>query len=107
MSIRSKECLLFLLFGILLSLQAVPSGGIISHGLFGEAEAVSFVQEEKEETAVLSQAIREIQKAVKGLMVFCSYLLLVILVICLQFTVYQYRLPKVETMVTRKVRMDH
>lgn len=107
MSIRSKEYVLFLLFGILLSLQAVPSGGIISHGLFGEAEAVSFVQEEKEETAVLSQAVREIQKVVKGLRVFCGYLLLVILVICLQLTIYQYRLPQVETMVTRKVRMDN
>lgn len=107
MSIRSKEYLLFLLFGILLSLQAVPSAGIVSHGLFGEAEAVSFVQEEKEETAVLSQGIRTIQKAPKGLRIYCSYLLLVILVICLQFTVYQYRLPKVETVITRKVRMDN
>lgn len=107
MSIRSKEYLLFLLFGILLSLSVVPSGGIVSHGLFGEAEAVSFVQEEKAETAVLSQAVRVVQKDARGFKTFCSYLLLIILVLCLQFAAYQYRLPKMETMITRKVRMDN
>ena len=96
-----------MLFTLSVSVAVLPSGSVNVHGLFGEIKA-SVITEDKDRIteATASEQMQKIQKA-KGMNVFNRWFELWILVTCICFVAHFIRLPRRETIVTLKVRMDN
>lgn len=97
----------FVLFTLSVPVTVIPCGVINTYGMFGETTA-SFIMEDKEQTIVHENAksINKNQK-IKGINVFNVWFEIFVLVICIRFIEYLIRLPRGDTIVTLKVRMDN
>ncbi|MBQ8981984.1 MAG: hypothetical protein IJ079_00195 [Lachnospiraceae bacterium] len=97
--------LLILLFSVSVSATVLPSGIANVYGLFGEITS-SAVIEEKDSEIVDERQIYELDKKVKGINVYNISFEVWICIICMIFIAYMIRLPRGDTIVSLKVRMD-
>lgn len=99
--------LLFAFFTLSVSVTVIPCGVINSYGLFGETTG-SFITEDKEQ-AIVNENAKTINKnqKIKGINIFNIWFEFFVLVICIRFIEYLIKLPRGDTIVTLKVRMDN
>lgn len=99
--------LFIVLFTMSVSVAVLPCGIINVHGLFGEVTASTVVEDKDQEVANIKSIYHEkIQKA-KSINVFNIWFEILITVICICFLTNLIRLPRSDTIVTLKVRMDN
>ena len=106
---RKKKLLLrlfFALFTISVSLTVLPCGIINVRGLFGEVTAVFAAEDEGRECAELQDVRQEKAQRKKGILFFNRWFEILPSVICICFLANLRRLPRSETIITLKVRMD-
>lgn len=99
---------LFLVFFTLsISVTVIPCGIVNVHGLFGEIKS-SVITEDKEQIIekIASKQLRNVRK-VKGTNIFNIWFELLPLLICLCLIEYMLKLPREDTIITLKVRMDN
>jgi len=99
--------LFFVLFSMSVSIAILPCGIINVHGLFGEVITSIVVEDKEQEISNLKAIdIEKVQKA-KGLNIFNMWFELLITVVCIRFWANLVKLPRGDTIVTLKVRMDN
>lgn len=95
------------LFTVSVSVAIIPCGIINAYGLFGEIKAVSVTEDKDQIVAnVKAYCYKETQK-IKGINIFNIWFELLVSIICICFTAYMIKLPREDTIVTLKVRMDN
>ena len=99
--------LFILLFSVSVSVSVLPSNIINVHGLFGEVNTSVVTEDTEQATEEIS--VRRTQKAkqTKGINIFNSWFELAERIVCICFGVYCIRLPRGDTIITLKVRMDN
>ncbi|MBD5545550.1 MAG: hypothetical protein HDR01_15240 [Lachnospiraceae bacterium] len=99
--------LFFVLFAMSVSVAVFPCGIINVHGLFGEV-ITSTVAEDKEQEIVNIKFIdHERVKTAKGVTILNVWFEILIAVIWISFCANLFKLPRGDTIVTLKVRMDN
>ena len=126
--IDTKYCIFrwfLFLFLIAVSTAVMPCVAVNSIGLFGEVKASVVTCEEKEEAAevaakrykhdargirqmsVRTQRLSSLLEGINGTNILSIWFVLFFAVLCFYYVQYRYRLPKEDTIVTLKVRMDN
>ncbi|MCI5723177.1 MAG: hypothetical protein MR283_04130 [Erysipelotrichaceae bacterium] len=98
-------CLFIFLFSASVSVAVLPIGIVNAYGLFGEVTS-SFVTEDKDSEIVNERQIYELKKQVKGINIYNIWFEVWVCIICMIFVAYMVRLPRCDTIVSLKVRMD-
>lgn len=98
--------LYLLFFTLSVSVTVIPSGSVNVQGLFGELKSSMATESSVISENLAVKQMRKVQK-VKGVNVLNAWFELMILAICISFITYMIRLPRGDTIVTRKVRMDN
>ena len=95
-----------ILFVLSTPIVVVPSGIVSIYGLFGEM--YYSIAEEKEEITeeIASITVQNTQKA-RGLNVYNVWFEFLAIILSIYYGVYVIKLPREDTMVTLKVRMDN
>lgn len=95
------------LFMLSVSVTVIPCGIVNVHGLFGEINS-SIIIEDKDQIFenTAARQLQKIKKA-KGINIFNIWFELSMSVICICFIAYLIKLPKEDTIVSLKVRMDN
>ena len=94
------------LFTISVSAAILPCGIINVHGLFGEVTAHVIVEDKEQEIINVKNAGHEKVQPVKGINLFNIWFELLMTVTCIGFCANLRKLPRGDTIVTLKVRMD-
>ena len=97
--------LFILLFSVSVSATVLPSGIVNVYGLFGEITSSAATEDRDSEIADERQ-LYEPAKQVKGINVYNIWFEVWICIICMIFITYMVRLPRGDTIVSLKVRMD-
>ena len=97
--------LCILLFSISVSVAIVPCGVVNVYGALGEVYSSTTIEAEKE-TQFFKAEVSKVRKE-KGINVYNVWFILCVIVLCIAFIEYSIRLPRGDTIVTLKVRMDH
>lgn len=97
--------LFVLSFAVSVSITVIPCSIINIHGLFGEVKASTVVKDSESFEILEEQVYREYYKY-KGMNSINVWYELWISIACMIFILYMSRLPRVNTIVTLKVRMD-
>lgn len=106
---KSKNWLLqlyLLLFTLSVSVTVIPSGSVNVQGLFGELKSSMVTESGVVSENLAVKQMKKVQK-VKGVNVLNAWFEWMILAICISFITYMIRLPRGDTIVTLKVRMDN
>lgn len=99
--------LFFVLFTISVSVAILPCGIINVHSLFGEITAHVIVKDKEQEIISIKDAgCKKVQTA-KGINILNIWFELLIIVVCITFCANLIKLPRGDTIVTLKVRMDN
>ncbi len=108
MTKKDRYCLmrLFLLFALFVTVPINSYIYIPSYGLFGELKTLAVADEYKEEIAEVSAKVT-VQKKQKGKNIFNLWLLIVVYIACLRLLAHIIKLPKTDTIVAEKVRMNN
>ena len=96
--------LFILLFSISVSVAIVPCGGVNIYGTLGEVYSSVTIEAEKE-TQFVKEEVFKARK--KGINVYNVWLVLGVIALYVAFVEYVIRLPRRDTVVTLKVRMDN
>lgn len=99
--------LLIVLFTMSVSVAVLPCGIINVHGLFGEVIASTVVEDKDQEIVNIKSIYYEKIQKVKGINVLNIWFEILITVVCICFLTNLIRLPREDTIVTLKVRMDN
>lgn len=99
--------LFIVLFTISVSVAVLPCGIINVHGLFGEVTTSTVVEDKDQEIANIKSIYHEKIQKVKGINVLNIWFEILITVVCICFLANLIRLPRGDTIVTLKVRMDN
>lgn len=97
--------LFILLFSISISVAIVPCGVVNVYGALGEIYSSVAIENEKETQQVkieVSKARKE-----KGINIFNIWFILWVMVVYISYVEYVIHLPRGDTIVTLKVRMDN
>lgn len=97
--------LFILLFSISVSIAIVPCGVVNVYGALGEVYSSTTIEAEKE-TQLVKEEVSNARKE-KGINIYNLWFILCVIVLCIAFIEYSIRLPRGDTIVTLKVRMDH
>ena len=99
--------LFFALFTMSVSVAIFPCGIINVHGIFGEVTTHVIV--ENKEQAIISDKDAGQKKVptAKGINILNIWFELLIIVVCIIFCANLFELPRGDTIVTLKVRMDN
>ena len=97
--------LFILLFSTSVSVAVLPIGIVNVYGLFGEITASS-VTEDKDSEIVNERRIYELAKQAKGINIYNIWFEVRVYILCIVFITYMIRLPRGDTIVSLKVRMD-
>jgi hypothetical protein len=97
--------LLILLFTVSVSTTVIPCGIINTIGLFGEVKS-SIVMEDKETEKANVKQIFVKRQQTNGENIYNIWYEIWVCIICMILIFYMFRLPKGNTIVTLKVRMD-
>lgn len=98
--------LLILLFTVSVSVTVLPCGVILAYGLFGEVTSSTVVEDRDVEISDESQVFVR-RKQVKGINIYNIWFEILMGVVCMIFVEYGLRLPRGDTIVTLKIRMDN
>lgn len=97
---------LFVLFSVSVSVAILPCGIINVHGLFGEISTCTVI-EDKEQSVVNTRSIeQEKKRTANGVNIFNIWFEFLIAVVCISLSANLENLPRGDTIVTLKVRMD-
>ncbi len=97
--------LLIFLFTVSVSVTVLPCGIINSYGLFGEITS-STITDDKDSEISDESRVFEIKNQTKGINIINIWFEIRIFIVCMIFAEYILRLPRGDTIVTLKVRMD-
>ena len=97
--------LFILLFSISVSVAIVPCGVVNIYGALGEVYSSVTIEAEKE-TQLVREKVSNTRKE-KGINIYNVWFILCVIVFCIAFVEYSIRLPRGDTIVTLKVRMDN
>ena len=97
--------LFILLFSISVSVAIVPCGVVNVYDALGEVYSSVTIEAEKE-TQLVKEEISKTRKE-KGINVYNVWFVLCAIVLDIAFVEYSIRLPRGDTIVTLKVRMDN
>lgn len=98
--------LFFVLFTMSVSVAILPCGIINVHGLFGEVTTYVVVEDKEQEIVSIKDVDNIKVKTVKGINILNIWFELLIIVVCISFCANLIKLPRGDTIVTLKVRMD-
>ena len=98
--------LFFVLFTMSVSVAILPCGIINVHGLFGEVTTYVVVEEIEQEIVSIKDVDNIKGQTVKGINILNIWFELLIIVVCISFCANLIKLPRGDTIVTLKVRMD-
>lgn len=99
--------LFVVLFSVSVSIAILPSGIINVHGLFGEVTTSAMVEGKDQEISNLKAIDGEKVQTAKGRNIFNMWFEILITVICIRFCANLVKLPRGDTIVSLKVRMDN
>ena len=94
--------LFILLFSISVSVAIVPCGVVNVYGALGEVYSSITIETEKETQFVKAEVSKE-----KGINAYNVWFILFVTVLYIAFVEYSIRLPRGDTIVSLKVRMDN
>ena len=97
--------LFILLFSISVSVAIVPCDVVNIYGALGEVYSSVTIEAEKETQLVKAEVSKDGKE--KGINVYNVWFLLCVIALYIAFIEYPIRLPRENTIVTLKVRMDH
>lgn len=97
--------LFILLFSISVSAAIVPCGVVNIYGALGEVYSSISIETEKETQFVKAEVSKA--KKEKGINAYNVWFILFVTVLYIAFVEYSIRLPRGDTIVTLKVRMDN
>lgn len=98
--------LFFVLFTMSVSVAILPCGIINVHGLFGEVTTYVVVEDKEQEIVSIKDVDNMKVQTVKGINILNIWFELLIIVVCISFCANLIKLPRGDTIVTLKVRMD-
>ena len=98
--------LFILLFSVSVSIAVLPNGFIHTYGLFGEITSSTVASDEDSKISEEWQVF-ENRKQVKGVNVYNSWFEIWSCIIYLIFAAYILKLPRGDTIITLKVRMNN
>ena len=98
--------LIILLFTVSVSVTVIPCNSINVIGLFGEIKSSSVTSDNKIHGAIEKQVYIKSHKN-KGINIINIWYELRCSVVCMIFIMYLSRLPRGDTIITFKVRMDN
>ena len=99
--------LFFVLFTMSVSVTILPCGIINVQGLFGEVTTYVVVRDKEQEIVSIKEVEHKKVQSVKGINVLNLWFEILIIVVCISFCANLIKLPRGETIVTLKVRMDN
>ena len=97
--------LFILLFSISVSVAIVPCGVVNIYGALGEVYSSTTIEAENETQLVKAEVYKARKE--KGINVYNVWFILCVIVLWIAFVEYSIRLPRGDTIVTLKVRMDN
>ena len=98
--------LFIVLFTISVSVAILPCGIINVHSLFGEVTAHVIVEDKEQDIISIKNICHKKDQTVKGINILNIWFELLITVVCISFCANLMKLPRGDTLVTFKVRMD-
>ncbi len=98
--------LFLLLFALSATVPIISYSYVPSYGLFGELKSLVVVNGNKEEISEVSSKIT-VRKKQKDKNIFNLWLLVLALISCLRLLAHSIKLPKTDTIVAKKVRMNN
>ena len=98
--------LFILLFTVSVSVTVIPCNSINVIGLFGEIKSSSVINDNKIHGAIEKQVYIKSHKN-KGINIISIWFELWYSIVCIIFIMYLSRLPRGDTIITLKVRMDN
>ena len=98
--------LFFVLFTMSVSVAILPCGIINVHGSFGEVTTYVVVEDKEQEIVSIKDVDNIKVQTVKGINILNIWFELLIIVVCISFCANLIKLPRGDTIVTLKVRMD-
>lgn len=96
-----------LLFTISISVSILPCGMINVHGLFGETITSTAAEDEEQEIVNVKSIRHENLQTAKGTNILNVWFEILIAIIWISFCANLIRLPRRDTLVISKVRMDN
>jgi len=108
MTKKNSHCLmwLFLLLALSVTVPIISYNYVISYGLFGELKSLVVVNENKEEISEVSSKLT-VRRKQKGENIFNLWILVLAYIDSLRLLAHSIRLPKADTIVAKKVRMNN
>ncbi len=97
---------LLLLLALFATIPINSYSYVPSYGLFGELKALVVANENREEIAEVFSKVT-VQKKQSGKNIFNLWLFVLAYVVCLRLLAHSMKLPKTDTIVDKKVRMNH
>lgn len=98
--------LLFVLFIMSVSVAILPCGIINVHGLFGEVTTCTVIEDKEQEIVNFKSIEHEKKRTAKGVNTFNIWFEFLIAVVCISLYANLENLPRGDTIVTLKVRLD-
>ena len=98
--------LFLVLFTMSLSVAILPCGIINAHGLFGEVTAHVIVEDKEQEIIRIKDIDHKKIQTAEGINILNIWFELLITVVCISFCANLIKLPRGDTIITLKVRMD-
>lgn len=98
--------LFFVLFAMSVSVAILPCGIINVHGLFGEITTYVVVEDKEQEIVNIKDVKHKKAQTVKGINILNIWFEILMAVVCITFFANLVNLPRGDTIVTLKVRMD-
>lgn len=98
--------LFIVLFTVSVSATVIPSEIINIYGLFGEVKSSTATRENGKNTEEIT-SVFEKSGIAKGINIYNEWFEIAIIIIFLIFSLYMVKLPKRDTIVTLKVRMNN
>jgi hypothetical protein len=96
--------LFIVFFTVSISATIIPSGIVISQGLFGEVKCVVVEKSEIEKEQHNLQLKHKVKATVQA---FNIWLLIIIAILVLSFKIHSEKAPPHQTLVSTRVRMDN
>lgn len=97
--------LFLVLFSLSVSVTVIPCGLVIVHGLFWEIKSAAVSEEKQAAEEIYSFSIRH--NRIRGTNLYNIWFEIVAIILYLIYISYMIRLPREETIVALKVRMDN
>ena len=98
--------LFIVLFAMSVSVAILPCGIINVQGLFGEVTTYVVVEDKEQEIVSIKDVDHKKFQTAKGINILNIWFELLITVVCISFCANLIKLPRGDTIVTLKVRMD-